>query len=141
MQPSHPQTLSRNQAIDCLQQYDILPTMQRIRIAQMLLSHDQHVSAEQVFDLANADGGKISKATVYNTLGLFASKGILREVNIDAERVFYDTNNTNHYHFYNQDTGELSDINPEQIAVEQLPDVPNGTVLDGVDIMIRVRSK
>jgi Fur family iron response transcriptional regulator len=78
---------------------------------------------------------------VYNTLGLFAGKGILRQVIIDPNRVFYDTNNSRHHHFYNVDTGQLSDIDSRRIPVDQLPSAPDGTVIDGVDIIIRVRQQ
>ena len=100
---------------------------------------DQHVSADQVLEQVNAAGSRVSKATVYNTLGLFAQKGILREVNVDPSRVFYDTNNSRHHHFYNIDTGELSDIDPAEIPVDQLPDAPEGSVIDGVEVIVRVR--
>jgi Fur family iron response transcriptional regulator len=123
-----------------LQAYDILPTQQRLQIAQVLLARDQHLSADQVLELVNVGGTAVSKATVYNTLGLFAEKGILREVNVDPSRIFYDTNNSSHHHFYNIDTGELSDIAPGQIPVDQLPDAPHGTVVDGVEVIIRVRN-
>jgi Fur family iron response transcriptional regulator len=122
-----------------LQDYDILPTQQRVQIARLLLVRDQHLSADQVLELVNAGGNRVSKATVYNTLGLFAHKGILREVNVDPSRVFYDTNNSRHHHFYNIDTGELSDIDPSKIPVEHLPDAPEGSVIDGVEVIIRVR--
>jgi Fur family iron response transcriptional regulator len=132
--------LSEADAAQRLQAYDILPTQQRLQIAQVLLACEQHLSADQVLELVNVDGAAVSKATVYNTLGLFAEKGILREVNVDPSRVFYDTNNSNHHHFYNVDTGELSDIDPGQVPVDQLPDAPHGTVVDGVEVIIRVRS-
>jgi Fur family iron response transcriptional regulator len=132
--------LSEGQAAERLRRYGILPTQQRLQIAQILLTRDQHVSAEQVLELVNATGNSVSKATVYNTLGLFAAKGILREVNVDPSRAFYDTNNTIHHHFYNVDTGELSDIPTGQIPVDQLPGAPEGTVVDGVDVIIRVRN-
>lgn len=133
--------LSEEDAAERLREYDILPTQQRLRIARALLTRDQHLSADQVLEMVNAVGSRVSKATVYNTLGLFARKGILREVIIDPSRVFYDTNNSKHHHFYNVDTGELSDIEPGQIPVEQLPDAPAGTVVDGVEVVIRVRSE
>lgn len=131
--------LSEDQATERLQAYGILPTQQRLQIAQVLLTRDQHVSAEQVLEMVSATGSGVSKATVYNTLGLFAEKGIVREVNVDPTRIFYDTNNTAHHHFYNVDSGELSDIDPANIPVEQLPDAPAGTVVDGVDVIIRIR--
>jgi len=136
--PTFP-VLDEDQAAARLREHGILPTQQRLQIAQVLLTGDQHVSAEQVLDMVNATGNSVSKATVYNTLGLFAEKGILREVNVDPSRTFYDTNRGNHHHFYNVDTGELSDIETGRLPVDQLPAPPQGTVLDGVDVIIRVR--
>ena len=89
--------------------------------------------------MTNSAGHRVSKATVYNTLGLFARKKILREVIIDPNRVFYDTNNSKHHHFYNVETGLLSDIDAQKIPVEQLPEAPGGTIVDGVEVIIRVR--
>jgi len=136
-----PRILSEEEAAARLQEYDILPTQQRLQIARILLTCDQHLSADQVLDLVNAAGNRVSKATVYNTLGLFARKGILREVIVDPSRVFYDTNNGPHHHFYNVDTGELSDIDATRIPVEQLPEAPCGTLIDGVEVVIRVRER
>ncbi len=133
--------LDEEEAARRLQDHDILPTQQRLQIAQLLLVRDQHLSADQVLELVNAAGNRVSKATVYNTLGLFAHKGILREVNVDPSRVFYDTNNSRHHHFYNIDTGELSDIEPSKILVDQLPNAPEGSVIDGVEVIIRLRHK
>ena len=133
--------LGEEEAAQRLRDYDILPTQQRLQIAQLLLVRDQHLSADQVLELVNATGSRVSKATVYNTLGLFAHKGILREVNVDPSRVFYDTNNSRHHHFYNIDTGELSDIDASKIPVDQLPDAPEGSVIDAVEVIIRVRHK
>ncbi len=134
-----PPVLGEAEAAERLRAYDILPTQQRLQIAQVLLVRDQHVSADQVLEQVNAAGSRVSKATVYNTLGLFAQKGILREVNVDPSRVFYDTNNSQHHHFYNIDTGELSDIDPAEIPVDQPPDAPEGSVIDGVEVIVRVR--
>ena len=131
--------LDDEEAARRLRDYDILPTQQRLRIARVLLARDQHLSADQVLELVNAGGDRVSKATVYNTLGLFARKGVLREVNVDPSRVFYDTNNSRHHHFYNIDTGELSDIDPCKLPVERLPDAPPGSVIDGVEVIIRIR--
>lgn len=132
--------LSEDQAALRLREHDILPTQQRVQIAQVLFTRDQHVSAEQVLEMVSAAGNSVSKATVYNTLGLFAEKGILREVDVDPTRAFYDTNSSAHHHFYNIDTGELSDIDMAEIPVDQLPKAPDGTVVDGVDVIIRVRN-
>jgi len=139
--PVPPATLEEAEAAAQLRDYDILPTQQRVQIARILLTGDQHLSADQVLDLVNSTGSKVSKATVYNTLGLFADKGILREVNVDPNRIFYDTNNSVHHHFFNIDSGELSDIDPSQIPVDQLPDAPDGSVVDSVEVIIRTRQQ
>lgn len=134
-----PDLISEDDAVQRLEACEILPTLQRIQITRILLTRDQHLSADQVLDKVNAAGGRVSKATVYNTLGLFARKGMIREVIVDPSRVFYDTNNSPHHHFYNVDTGELMDIDAEQVMLENFPEVPKGTVAEGVDIIVRVR--
>jgi len=136
-----PAILDEAEAATRLRDYNILPTQQRVQIARVLLTGDQHLSADQVLDLVKATGCRVSKATVYNTLGLFANKGILREVNVDPNRVFYDTNNSVHHHFYNIDSGELSDIDTGQIPVDQLPEAPEGSVVDSVEVIIRTRQQ
>lgn len=136
-----PDNQADKEIFDRLQDSGIAPTRQRVQIARLLFSCAQHLSADQVLEMANDQGVRVSKATVYNTLGLFARKGILRQVIIDPNRVFYDTNNSVHHHFYNMDTGELSDIEQSRIPVEQLPEAPPGTVLDGFEVILRVRSK
>ena len=136
---SHNLLLSEEEATRRLRASDILPTLQRIQIAQVLLTHDQHLSADQVMEQAYEAGSRVSKATVYNTLGLFARKGVIREVIVDPARVFYDTNVTPHHHFYNIDTGELMDIDADQLTLQKLPALPKGTVAAGVDVIVRLR--
>ena len=125
---------------DLLQQCGIAPTQQRRQIAQILFARSQHVSAEQVLERVNQEGNVASKATEYNTLGLFARKGLIREVIVDPSRVFYDSNPTAHHHFFNVDTGQLEDIEAQQLIVQNLPAPPAGTELESVDIIVRVHS-
>ncbi len=115
-------------------------TKQRRIIADVLFERNQHVTADQLFDLVKQTGSRVSKATVYNTLGLFARKGLVREIFIDASRTFYDSNNSHHHHFYNVDTGDLIDIKDRLAAhfIEQ--DLPEGTSMDVVDLVVRVRN-
>jgi Fur family iron response transcriptional regulator len=120
---------------------DILPTPQRVELATLLLACRQHVSAEQVMTRARKVGLTVSKATVYNTLGLFVERGLIREVIVDSDRVFYDSNTEPHYHFYNVDDGTLADVAIVHVPIEQLPPPPPGTVTDGVDIVIRIRNR
>lgn len=124
-----------------LRAHNILPTPQRLQIAQILLARHQHLSADQVLALVNRDQNVVSKATVYNTLGLFASKGLVREVIVTPTKVFYDPNTRPHHHFYNVDTGTLVDIDAEHVEIGQLPSVPDGTVVDGVEVIVRLRNQ
>jgi len=117
----------------------ISPTPQRMQIAAALLSKPQHLSAEQVMHLVNQTSNVVSKATVYNTLGLFARKGLVREVIVDPNKVFYDSNTGHHHHFYNVVTGELADVDAAQLDIAKLPLPPHGTICDGIDVIIRVR--
>jgi Fur family transcriptional regulator, iron response regulator len=124
-----------------LEAHGILPTQQRLQIADVLFSGHRHLSADQVLGEANERGYRVSKATVYNTLGLFARKGLIREVIVDPSRVFYDPNTGPHHHFYNLDTGELTDLDPERLPIHSLPPLPPGTVAEGVDVIIRLRNR
>jgi len=124
-----------------LRDHGILPTQQRLMIARVLFERLQHYSADQVMISVNDGRDRVSKATVYNTLGLFARNGLIREIIVDPTRVFYDPNTANHHHFYNVDTGELIDIDPADLQVMGLPDLPAGTVAEGVDVIVRLRSE
>lgn len=124
---------------ELLKSVGINPTQQRLEIAQILFARPQHLSADQVMSVVNAQSEVASKATIYNTLGLFASKGLLREVIVDPNKVFYDSNILAHHHFFNIDTGTLTDIDPADVIVEKLPSLPEGTQADGVDVIIRIR--
>ena len=122
-----------------LRDHGILPTQQRLMIARVLFEHLQHYSADQVMTSVNDGRDRVSKATIYNTLGLFARNGLVREIIVDPTRVFYDPNTTNHHHFYNVDNGELIDIDPSELPITGLRDLPAGTVSEGVDVIIRLR--
>ena len=135
----HNQAKTRAELVALLRGKGITPTQQRIEIGQILFGKMQHVTAEHVLEMVNHGSNKVSKATVYNTLGLFADKGLIREVVVDPSKLFYDTNLTPHHHLYHTDTGTLEDVPAEQVRIEHLPDLPNGMNIDGVDVIIRVR--
>ena len=122
-----------------LRAYGINPTNQRIEIAHVLFSRHEHLSAEEVFSLVNGDPVRVSKATVYNTLGLFAERGLVREVIADPARVFYDPNTAPHHHFYDTTTGKLMDIPEEDVQISVFPALPEGMRMEGVEIIVRVR--
>lgn len=119
----------------------ITPTQQRVEIARVLLAQPQHLSAEELLALVNRRGHAVSKATVYNTLGLFARHGLVREVIVDPNKIFYDSNTSEHHHVYNTSTGVLTDIAPDRITVGALPPTPEGTEVTGVDVIVRVQDR
>lgn len=122
-----------------LQARGIKPTQQRIQIAEVLFARPQHLSADQILECVNERNGQVSKATVYNTLGLFLRYGLIREVIIDPSKVFYDSTTHPHHHIYNVDTGMLTDLPLDAVDIRELPEPPAGTVIDGIEVVVRVR--
>lgn len=114
-------------------------TAQRLQVAALLLDRPQHVTAEQVLARLRQAGSRISKATVYNTLNLFAARGVLRQLVIDGDRAWFDSNVGPHYHFQDAETGELTDLPTSQVHFESLPPVPEGMECTGIDLVIRLR--
>ena len=131
----------RQQVIDKLTRHNITPTKQRVEIGLCLFDCYQHVTADQLQERVNRSGGEASKATIYNTLGLFAKKGLLREVVIDPAKLVYDTNTSHHHHIYNLDNGELHDVSVGEVGLNRLPDLDKNLQVEDVDIIIRVRDK
>ncbi|MDE1989260.1 MAG: transcriptional repressor [Betaproteobacteria bacterium] len=124
---------------EMLRRHDIIPTHQRLIIAQVLLARHQHVSADQLLALVNERHAEVSKATIYNTLNLFEEKGLVRGVIVDPVRVFYDTNTLPHHHFFDEETGTLTDIESDSLSIDGLPSLPAGMVQERVDIVVRIR--
>ena len=119
----------------------IRPTAQRVRIATLLLSAPQHLSAEQILASLRASGARISKATVYNTLNLFAARGLIRQLCVDGARAWFDSNVDPHYHFHDLSSGALIDVPVPEVEFSRLPDPPPGTEVAGIDLVIRLRKK
>lgn len=132
---------TRDNLADVLRGHGITPTHQRIEIAHTLLSRCEHLSADRILAIVNDRHLEASKATVYNTLNLFLEKKLIREVIVDPNKVFYDPNPAPHHHFYNVDTGELTDIDAQSVEISGLPELPEGVVTEGVDIIVRIRAK
>src|SRR6266571_1108510 len=108
----------------------------REKIAELLR---EHLSADQILAHVNTRYAETSKATVYNTLKLFVEKKLIRELIVDPAKVVYDPNTLPHHHFYDVVTGKLTDLPAKDIRVTGLPPLPEGTVAEGVDIIIRTR--
>src|SRR2546430_1573636 len=92
----------------------IRPTAQRLRIAALLLAEPQHLSAEQILASLRSAGARVSKATVYNTLNLFAERGLIRQLSVDGSRAWFDSNVDAHYHFHDITSGALIDRSEER---------------------------
>lgn len=135
-----PKARSREHVVEILREHGITPTHQRIEIAHVLFSRCEHLSAERVLAIVNDRVCEASKATVYNTLNLFVDRQLVREVIADPDRVFYDPNTAPHHHFYNVDTGELTDIDEAEVRIAGLPSLPDGMTVAGVDVIVRIRS-
>ena len=130
---------AREDISQLLSERGVFPTAQRVDVALVILAKPQHLSAEQIIAGIRAMGSRVSKATVYNTLNLFCERGLLRTVEVDPTRQYYDSTIDAHHHFYNVDTGELTDIPVGAITLNMNTALPPGTEQTGVDVVIRVR--
>ena len=121
--------------------HGVKPTRQRVMIARVLFERDQHVTADGVWARVEKLHGRVAKATVYNTLNLFVQQGLVREVLVDRERAFYDTNTTPHHHLFSEDDGELTDVPGDTIEVRGAPRLPDGVEVVGTEVIVRVRRR
>ncbi len=116
------------------------PTRQRLALADLIYgSGHRHVSAEALHAEADQGGVAVSLATVYNTLRQFKDAGLLREVTVDAARTYFDTDTSDHHHFYIEDEDRVMDIPSHEIVIQGLPDAPKGMKISHVDVVVRVR--
>ncbi|HEX9789102.1 MAG TPA: Fur family transcriptional regulator [Kiloniellales bacterium] len=115
------------------------PTRQRLALARLLFAGgDRHLTAEQLHGEAAAAQVPVSLATVYNTLHQFTAAGLLREVIVEAGRSYFDTNVSDHHHFFHEDNGRLEDIAGDEVSLGDLPQPPKGKRIRRVDVIIRV---
>jgi len=131
---------SSSTALERLRAAGLRPTRQRLALARLLLENsDRHVTAEQLHGEAVAAMIRVSLATVYNTLHQFTQAGLLREVVVEPGRSYFDTNTTDHHHFFWEATGRLQDIPGQDVVVSGLPLPPPGTEICSVEIIVRVQ--
>lgn len=122
-----------------LRQAGLRPTRQRQVIGRLLFGgEDRHVSAEALHAEAVLTGERVSLATVYNALHQLKQVGLLRALAIDGQRTYFDTNVSNHNHYYNEDNGTVFDIPADQIRVDGLPTPPEGMKIVHVDVIVRL---
>ena len=129
-------------ALDILRKAGLRPTRQRLGLARLLFDNgDRHTTAEQLHAEAAKAKLRVSVATVYNALHNFTEAGLLREVVVDSGRSYFDTNISDHHHFFHEGRGELSDIPGDVLAVKPLPEAPEGAVVERVDVVVRIRDR
>ena len=127
--------------LERLKSVGLRPTRQRLALARLLFeAGDRHVTAEQLHSEAQAAKVRLSLATVYNTLHQFTAHGLLREVVVEPGRSYFDTNISDHHHFFFESEGKLEDIPGEQIELARIPAPPAGTRVSRVDVIVRVAS-
>lgn len=115
------------------------PTRQRMALGALLFAHgDRHVTAEGLHEEATEADLSVSLATVYNTLNQFTEAGLLREVACEGNKSYFDTNTSNHYHFYMEGEGKLIDIPVDSIDVAGLPETPDGTKIGRIDVIVQL---
>lgn len=123
-----------------LRAHNLRPTRQRVALSGLLFDGpDRHVTAESLHDEAQARGYDLSLATVYNTLHQFTEAGLLRQVIVDGDKTYFDTNTSEHHHFFHEQTRRLSDIPAGSIRVEGLPPAPDGAAVARVDVIVRLK--
>ncbi len=119
----------------------IRATDPRLQIAAIMLSAPRHLSAEQIAEALRRDGARVSKATVYNTLNLFAARGLIRQLSVDGTCAWFDSNVEPHYHFHDEQSGALTDVAVHDVQFSRLPVPPAGMEVAGIDLVIRLRRR
>ncbi|MFD1744503.1 iron response transcriptional regulator IrrA [Rhizobium helianthi] len=118
------------------------PTRQRIALADLLFAKgDRHLTVEELHEEAAAAGVPVSLATVYNTLHQFTEAGLIRVLAVESQKTYFDTNVSDHHHFFVEGRNEVLDIPVSNIEIGNLPAAPDGMEISHVDVIIRLREK
>lgn len=118
------------------------PTRQRVALAELLFAKgDRHLSAEELHEEALGAGVPVSLATVYNALHQFTDAGLLRILAVEGSKTYFDTNTSDHHHFYVEGENRVFDIESSAVTVANLPEPPEGMEIVNVDIVVRLRPK
>ena len=125
---------------ELLRHAGLRPTRQRVALGGLLFgAGDRHVTAEALHAEAVTLGERVSLATVYNTLHQFEEAGLLRELAIDGSKAYFDTNTSNHNHYYLEHNGELMDIPGDAIRVDGHLVPPEGMAVSHIDVVVRLK--
>ena len=122
-----------------LREVGLRPTRQRMALGWILFGKgDRHITAEMLYEEATKAKVPVSLATVYNTLHQFTEVGLLRQVAVDGSKTYFDTNASDHHHFFVEGEHALFDI-PGAVALDQMPAAPEGYEIARVDVVVRLR--
>lgn len=125
-----------------LRDHGLRPTRQRVALGQFLFAKgDRHLTVEQLYDEAAQAGFSVSLATVYNTLHQFTEAGIIRVLNVEGDRAYFDTNTSDHHHFFVEGRNEVLDVPNGSLTIGNVPEPPAGLEIAHVDVIIRLREK
>ena len=125
-----------------VRQAGLRPTRQRVALANLLFAKgDRHLSAEELHEEALAAGVPVSLATVYNALHQFTEAGLLRILAIEGARTYFDTNVSDHHHFFLEDANALMDIPSAKVVVSDMPTTLEGYEVDRVEVVVRLKRK
>ena len=128
-----------SRVIETLRRSSLRPTRQRVALAKLLFDDGhRHVTAESLHANAQSAAIRVSLATVYNTLHQFTKAGLLREIVVDSQRCYFDTNMDHHHHFFCEETNSLEDIPAEDVVLSKLPAPPEGKSIKRVDVVFRI---
>ena len=138
MTPTHEENANK-----WLMEAGLRPTRQRVTLAALLVGDGQHrhVTAESLFDAAKDDGAAVSLATVYNTLHQFTEAGLLREVAVEGTKTYFDTNTSDHHHFFIEGENQVVDMPESSISLTGMPTPPEGMEIAHIDVVVRLRPK
>ncbi len=127
---------------EMLREVGLRPTRQRLALGWLLFAKgDRHITAESLHEEALRARFPVSLATVYNTLHQFTEASLLREVAVDGSKTYFDTNASDHHHFYVEGQNELLDIPGAEVMVDRMPTPPEGFEVARVDVVVRLRRK
>ena len=127
--------------IEKLRETGLRPTKQRVKICEVLYKREKtfHFTInELVKKISEENNGKISLATVYNTVHAFKKKGYLKEITLNNDSTYFDTNTSHHHHFYDNSTKELIDLNDEDVEKIQINKTLPGKKISSVEILVKV---
>ena len=126
---------------DKLRSSGLRPTKQRLKICEVLFDRDKtfHFTINDLAkDISEQLNEKISLATVYNTVHAFKNKGYLKEISINSDKSYFDTNTTNHHHFFDEDTNELIDCGEQIVETPKIKKNISGKKINSVEVLIKV---